>query len=72
MSRYHIVIEDSDGTVVGQFDVGNEAARDDILDIVPDDLTVTIDREIPSDMDEYSSLDDLSDNSVEWDNRLIA
>jgi len=68
MSRYHIIIKDSDGQIVGQFDV-NKDKRDHIADNLPSDVSLT-ERQIPDDMPRQESLDKLSDNNVVWDNRL--
>ena len=71
MSRWHIVIEDDKGNIVGQFEVGSEKRRDQIHDGLPDDLAIHNERRTPDDANLGNSLQALSDNVVEWDERLI-
>ena len=70
MSRWHIIIENDDENIVGQFDVGSDTRREDILDNLPSDLSVRNDRHIPEEADLGDSLQALSDNVVNWDDRL--
>ena len=70
MSRWHIVIEDDENNIVGQFVVGSETTRSYIKDSIPSDLSIKNERRIPDDADLGNSLQALSDNVVEWDERL--
>ena len=71
MSKWHVIIEDGDNNIVGLFDIGSEARRGHILDNLPDDLSVRNEQRIPDDANLDDSLQTLSDNVVEWDERLI-
>jgi len=68
-SHWHIVVSNDGGTVVGQFDVRSERRRKRIHDSIPDDLSVS-ERSIPGDMAAAESLDKLSNNTVQWDDRV--
>ena len=70
MTRWHIVIEDSDDNIVGQFDTGSENRRQHIRDNLPSDLSIRNERQIPDEANLGNSLQALSDNVVEWDERL--
>jgi hypothetical protein len=69
MSRWHIVVKNNDGTVVGQFDVSSKHRRAKIYDNIPDALSAS-ERAIPDDMSVDKSLTQLSEQSVEWDERI--
>ena len=70
MTRFHIVIEDDEETIVGQFDVGSESRREYIYNNLPSDLSIRNERRIPDEADLGNSLSALSDNVVDWDDRL--
>ena len=64
MSRWYLIIEDDDNKVVGQFDVGSQTRREYIKANLPDDLSIR------NDGDLSDPLQTLSDNVVDWDDRL--
>ena len=70
MSCWHIVIEDDEESIVGQFNVGSESRREYIYNNLPSDLSIRNERRIPDGADLGNSLSALSDNVVDWDDRL--
>lgn len=70
MTRYHIIIENSDKDIVGQFDTGSENRRNNIVDNLPSDLAVKTERRVPEKANLGNSIDAMSDNIVNWDPRL--
>ena len=71
MTRWHIVIEDDDNNIVGQFDVKSDSRRENIKDNIPSDLSIRNERRIDDEANLRESLETLSDNVVHWDERLI-
>lgn len=71
MSRYQLIISNADGQIVGQFDTSSESRRDDIVASLPSDLTVERERVIPEEANLGNSIRQMSDNIVEWDDRLF-
>ena len=71
MSRWHLRIEDGDNNIVGLFDVGSDQRRDYIKDNLPDDLSISNEKFIEDEADLDNSLQALSDNVVDWDDRLF-
>ena len=72
MDRWHIVVENEDNDIVGQFDTGRESTRDRIHSEIGShrDLSIRHERRAPNDANLGQSLSKLSDNVVEWDDRL--
>jgi len=68
----HFVVEDNIGNVVGKFDISNQETRDRIEDTVAEesDLSIRVIKIPEQATDRSEVLDILTNESVNWDERL--